>query len=320
MVDDVRNISIVDYLTKLGIETRKEGPRYFCSSPFSSDRNWSFCVYPTNTYFDWSTGHGGSIIDLHGRMRGISGQEAYKELISGIKYETYKADFKEDERPQPQQIKSFDYKKYLNTRPEECAQIKAYAASRGITEGFECGVFFSRKRDSESERLSNKKLGGIWVRNPSMMFVHVDKDLKPCGAKFRKIKNEEPRFSARGTLGLYIQANLDTFLALQSPVLYVVEGEANANSLINILKSLNKVGIALSAGGVSSTSRHIPEVYQHFPRKLIIDFDGDETLYQERLKLYEDLKAEPIKLILPKGEDINSLYVKNKMYLIEHLL
>ena len=54
--------------------------------------------------------------------------------------------------------------------------------------------------------------------------------------------------------------------------------------------------------------------------KLIIDYDGNETLYEERFKLYAHLNPEPIRLILAKGEDINSLYNLNKMYVIENLL
>ncbi len=60
--------------------------------------------------------------------------------------------------------------------------------------------------------------------------------------------------------------------------------------------------------------------YRELKKKLIIDYDGNEELYQQRLKLYEGLGAEPIKLILPKGEDINSLYCKKQMWLIEHML
>jgi hypothetical protein len=68
------------------------------------------------------------------------------------------------------------------------------------------------------------------------------------------------------------------------------------------------------------TRKELPEHLQNSKIKLIVDFDGNEKLYQERLRLYKDLGAEPIKLILPKGEDINSLFVKKQMYLIEHLL
>ena len=313
---EIKDISIVNYLNEIGIETRKEGPRYFCSSPFSSDRNWSFCVYPGNTYFDWSTGHGGNIINLHGRIRGISTGDAFKELKDGISHEKYKANYKQFKEKE-EFWEEFSVDKYTNTRPEEILAIKSYAEGRGITDGYKPGVFFSRVRDT------NK-----WKRNPAIMFVHVDKNLKPCGAKFRKIKQSEDndqsvRFSARGRLGLYILGLERTTVFDQTMnVLYVVESESSANSLWEHLKTIQRPAIVLSRGGVSSPPKlsELPESLRRLPKKLIIDYDGSEELYQQRLGLYRDLGADPIKLLLPKGEDINSLYVKKQMYLIEHLL
>lgn len=58
MHEDITKISIKEYLEGMGIPTRKEGARHFASSPFSTDSNWSFVIYPTNTYFDFSTGQG----------------------------------------------------------------------------------------------------------------------------------------------------------------------------------------------------------------------------------------------------------------------
>jgi len=335
MNEDITKISIKDYLEGIGINTRKEGSRYFCSSPFSSDRNWSFCIYPTNTYFDFSTGHGGNIINLVARINNLSLSDAAKQLRAGIKFELYKPTY-EQIKEEIVNTNEFDLTKYINKNPEEIQRIKAYAESRGITEGYECGVFFTRRNRFE-RALGNRtgvvspwKIGitdstgsGLdWVRNPALMFVHVDKNLKPCGAKFRRIDKQEPRFSARGILGFYL---LETHPLVKSTLLYVVESESSANSLWSFLKSYGTVTqnyIVLSRGGVTSAPKlsDLPEDLQKLPIKLIIDYDGSEELYKERLKLYEDLKAEPIKLILPKGEDINFLYCRNEMWKIESLL
>lgn len=329
---EIKDISIVNYLNEIGIETRKEGPRYFCSSPFSSDRNWSFCVYPGNTYFDWSTGHGGNIINLHSRIRGISTADAYNELKDGIAHEKYKPNYKYF-KEKDEFWEEFSVERYINRRDDEIAAIKEYASRRGITENYVPGVFFSRSRDSESERLPGGNVSGRnWIRNPAIMFVHVDKNLKPCGAKFRKIKQSEDRdqsvrFSARGKLGFYLlfpqKTGSQSWVQTTQSVLYVVESESSANSLwSHIDQCLNTNSVVLSMGGVSSAPKlqELPELIRGMSKKLIIDYDGNEELYQERLKLYKDLNAEPIKLILPKGEDLNSLFVKKQMYLIEHLL
>lgn len=328
--EEITKISIKEFLEGIGVSTRKEGHRYFASSPFASDRNWSFCIYPTNTYFDFSTGHGGNIINLVSRLYGISTGEAAKRLAEGIKNETYKPNYKAYKEPE-RYPGPFNLKKYINTSEEECERIKAYAASRKIAEGFECGVFFTRQYSEDGSHF----LG--WVRVPALAFVHVDQNLQPCGIKFRKLvtsspKDPSPRFSARGRLHHYLllpsnslaqETQSQTILGeISKNVLYVVEGEANANSL---WEYLGRTCSVLSAGGVSSalTREELPTILSITPTskiKLLIDYDGNEKLYQERLKLYEGLHADPIRMILPKGEDINSLYNQNKMWMIEHLL
>lgn len=317
------DIQIKDYLNEIGIQTRKEGNKYFASSPFSRDSNWSFCIYPTNTFFDFSSGHGGNIINLVATLDGITKQEAARKLKEGLKYEKYKPSYKCEEQQRPP--KPFNYEKYINTDPEECKQIQEYAASRGITEGYFCGVFFTRRNDSRGSTGDNELPSGRgnrlekWIRVPALGFLHIDKDLKPCGAKFRRLDKQEPRFSARGELGLYLLQKLNTETITGGDALYVVEGEANANSLWSFLKKTSNV---LSIGGVASALKclELPQNLKGLNTKLIIDYDGNEELYQQRLALYKGLGAEPIKLILPKGQDINSLYVQNKMWVIEKLL
>lgn len=315
--DLVKDISIIDYLEKRGFKFKAAGGgKHFCSSPFSRDTNWSFCVYPTNTYFDWSTGHGGNIVSLHSRLMGLSFSDAINDLTANNTYEKYKPNYKQYKQSKDF-FKDFDYKKYINTNAAEVEEIQKYAASRRITSGYLPGVFFTREKDEKGHER--------WVRNPSMMFLHQDENGNICGAKFRKItlqtpKDQSPRFSARGNLGFFIlRGHQDNELSEQA-VLYVVESESSAISLSDYLNQIKTPSVVLSTGGVSSPPKRIPAKYKGLPVKLIIDYDGNEKLYQERLKLYSHLNAEPIKMILPKGEDINSLYCQDKMYLIEHLL
>lgn len=307
--------SILDYLSVKGIELRKEGNKYFCSSPFSADSNWSFCVYPhTNSFFDWSNGFGGGIWLLMSRLENKTIYELKKQHNE---YEAFKPYTKQHNEKQVSKT-AFDYTRYINTNAEECKKIKEYAETRCLEEGsYFCGVFFTRSGTSGLQ-----EIGHSWIRNPAVAFLHVDKDLKPCGIKFRKLTDQNPRFSARGSLGYYIpHTNFkDKAREYSSPVLYVVEGEVNANSLEKLLRDLNKKAEVISLGAVSMCPSKLPKIYENLPVKVIIDYDGNEELYQERLKLYSHLNVEPIKLILPKGEDINSLHMKNKLYLIENLL
>ena len=318
MTNELLQISIKDYLEGIGVQTKKEGNKYFASSPFSRDTNWSFVIYPTNTYFDFSTGHGGNIINLVAHLGSYSLSEAAKQLKDGIRYEKYKPNYRKV-KEELYKTERFDITKYITKNTTESNAICAYADTRGISEGYECGVFFTRSKDK-------------WIRNPAIAFVHVNKKLEPCGIKFRKItpstpEDQSPRFSARGQLGFYIlpcTPSITNELLLQSPILYIVESESSANSLMMFLRGQvsQKSWIILSRGGVSSAPslEDLPEQLQELTKKLIIDYDGNEELYNQRLRLYSGLNAQPIKLILPKGEDINSLYVKNEMWKIEQLL
>ena len=326
---DILQISIKDYLESIGIPTRKEGSRYFASSPFSRDSNWSFVIYPTNTYFDFSTGHGGNIINLVSRLNGISLSDAANQLRNGVKHEKYKPNYKKIKEELFKEVE-FKLEKYINHNEEECEKIHAYAKNRGITEGYFCGVFFTRFVESDPKMDRPILSGSKWIRVPALGFLHVDKNLKPCGAKFRKIitgmpMDQSPRFSARGKSNLFIAislTDLDKHLSTTSPVLFVVEGEINALSLQAYLINCMQPAVVVSQGGVSAslTLEDLPTQLQGLKKKVIIDYDGNEELYQQRLQLYSGLDAQPIKLILPKGEDINSLYCKNEMWKIEHML
>jgi len=160
---------------------------------------------------------------------------------------------------------------------------------------------------------------GNWKRNPAMMFIHKDESMRITGAKFRKITNDGSRFSARGKLGFYI-LETECSESFYKKTVFLVESETSANSLWEFLKRKNRPAIVISTGGVSLVPDELPKAYKDLPKKLIIDYDGNETLYNDRLKLYSHLGAKPIKLILPKGEDINSLFNLNKIDLIEYLL
>jgi len=65
----------------------------------------------------------------------------------------------------------------------------------------------------------------------------------------------------------------------------------------------------------------LPDRYKDIDdKRLIIDYDGSEEKFQERIKKYEHLGMKVVKIPLPKGEDINSLHVENKLYTINNLI
>ena len=301
-VELAKSKSIVEYLTVRGLNVKKRGTKYFCSSPFSSDSEPSFCVYPNNSYYDFSTGKGGDIIALVSELEQTDFKGAVHNLLGNT---TSKVKFKRDSYEEAK--KPFKLESYLTTEENYVEQINKYANGRRITEGYVHSVFFNFE-------------DGEWIKTPAMGFVHLDENLEPCGIKMRMLHNEsKTRFTARGTLKFYVLENLveDSF---EEPVLYIMESETSANSFYMYLKEQKINGIVMSVGGVSNAPEKLPEQFDNLKRKLIIDYDGNKELFLERLQLYNHLGAEPVKIQLEKGEDINSLYVKNKMYLIENLI
>lgn len=301
-VELAKSKSILNYLNWNGINIQQKGNKHFCSSPFASDREPSFCIYPNNTFYDFSTGIGGDIIDLVRKLENKTFQEAVDSLINGNNgtAKIIRSISQPKKRP-------FVLKTYLLTDEEAKQPIIKYANSRGITKAFACGKYF--------EMVDEK-----WIERHALAFIHVDEELNPCGIKFRRIDpNAKPRFSARGTLKFYILNNMieDSFDDL---IVYIVESETSANSFWEYLRMLKKNAVVISFGGVNSVPEKLPEPFEGVRRKLIIDYDGNEEKYLDRISKYEHLNVEPVKLMLDKGEDLNSLFVKNKMYLINNLI
>lgn len=301
IVKKLKKISIQRFLENKGYVFNED---YFCSSPFSRDSNWSFKYYPeTNSFFDWSKGFGGSVIDLVMSIYNCSYFQAL-DVLNDLDYSHYKTDVN---LTQAKKYKGkFNYINYINTNEKEIAEIISYAKSRKIHRAYYCGVFFT-KNDA-----------GDWIRNPSMMYVHVNQNLEPCGVKFRKIRPSDVRFSARGSQGMYI---LENFIKeFDDPILYLVESESSANSLWEYSRENYRNVVVISFGSVGSKV-YIPEKYKDIlDKRLIVDYDGNEELYQQRVNHFNLDNVTPIKLKLNKGEDINSLYINNQLQLYDNLI
>lgn len=81
-LEDIKKISIREYLGQIGISPAKENVRYgMYHSPFREDRDASMKVdYNQNLWIDYGTGEGGSILDLASRIEKCSIGEAIKKL------------------------------------------------------------------------------------------------------------------------------------------------------------------------------------------------------------------------------------------------
>ena len=296
-----KNADIVSLLERNGVEVTAKGRTSVCSSPFSSDSNPSFVIYSDqNRFHDFSTGKRGDIIDLASSLLGITFQESVK-LLNGEEMPLW--DEKKYEK-RSKEKKPFDIANYTTGYEHEIKAIDDYARSRGITDNYLSGFFA-------------KKEGEVWNRFPSIMFPHTDVSGDIIGAKFRNISDYlGDRFSSRGRLGFYTCDAL-SYLGHDR---YIIEGEGNCNSLAEFFIANEVNARVISFGGVGQVPKEMPSERYLLDTYIIIDYDGDDKLYQERLKAYAHLNAKPIKLILPKGVDINSLWADGETEILKDLL
>jgi len=266
-------MDVIDYLKdkKIGYEVR--GGKLYIKSLFKPESTPSLCIYPTLTWYDWSTNKYGTIADI---MQLLGDKP--KELSYSIKHK------------KPQEFSIFDYIEHDNKNKKLITQ---YAVKRGIYSGYIPSGFM----------WENKYYLG-------MMFVHVDEQLNPSGFKIRAIDdNFKQRFYAKGKLNAYVRSNC--FSNISDDVsAWLVESETSAATLYQYLVGKK---VVISFGSVGSIGA-IPNRYKSLRFKLIIDYDGDEKIYRERLKPYLKLNVDVVKLHLQKGEDINSLYVSGNLH------
>jgi hypothetical protein len=313
--ENAKDIPIECLLEDMGITVKKKGDRLICSSPMSEDKNPSFVIYPENTFYDWSTGIGGTSIDLVMNLYGIPFQNAIDLLsnttfVSG--YGEQSEIFKTKEKNKEVKERHFNPINYVAKDNDDIDLIDSYTKKRGLIDfGMIPAQYFTRNEGTQ-----------LWKKNLAIGFLHKDEYSKICGIKMRNIDDgASPRFSARGRMFYY-----ELFSALEpkhhgeyQERVYLVESETSANSLFRFLKVEKTRGvigdfIVLSFGGVTKIPKTLPLRYEYISdRRIIIDYDGDEKAYNERIKKFAHLNAAPIKLKLPKGEDLNSLILSNKI-------
>lgn len=310
--DDIlkaKSIDIVKFLEVNGHDVKQRHNYMLTSSPFTSDSNPSFVVYTDqNIYVDYSSANKGDSIDLAMKMFKCGFKEAVERLTESELPEWDEREYKKIERKR----KPFKLENYITRDQQEIEQIDTYAHSRGIRRNYKHGFYYVADGDDG------------WEKKLAMVFPHTDWNNKEAtGAKFRNIDPFDPnRFTARGRLGYFILDNMPNHLqaAWHTP-LYIVESETSAISLYDFFQENNFYAAVMSFGAVGSVQPAIPQKYDGIViPHIIIDYDGDEELYQERLKAYEHFNGIPIKLELPKGEDINSLWARGETEKLASLL
>jgi len=299
-LDLAKNISIISFLESKGSSFKYLGNKAYCHSPFTEESTPSFCVYlSSNRFVDYSSGHKGDIVSLVSSLYSKNFIESVNYLLDKDVTINTKVFIPKKVRPK----KKFNLSDYLTDDKDKIDLIKKYADSRKISRFFFFGVF----------RYGSKEI-------PSILFPSFNEDMEIVGARLRSCiqSTEVPRFYKAGENGVYV-IDLIKEDHYSEPFIIFSESETSSNSLAEFIDKNNINAVIICFGGVSNQAM-LPKKYQYIKnRKVLIDYDGDENKYLERIKRHEKL-GEPIKLILPKGEDINSLYCKNKLNIINNLI
>ena len=154
-----KEVSMVSLLESFGFKPYQEYKyRAIYLSPIRGEKEPSFIVYKgTNTFYDFGTGNQGDNITLVQLLTPQSFLEAIESILSKANLPIVR-EIKEPER------KKFKQEDYVTTIKKEVELIHSYAMMRRVSARYINGAFSSKLAD------------GSYIRTPSMMFLHRDKN------------------------------------------------------------------------------------------------------------------------------------------------
>jgi len=295
----IKAMSIASFLSERGYVGKKMGKRWFFLSPISGESNPSLLVNADNTFYDFSSGKGGDIISLVQNMWGVGFLDALSILKQDLPYIPQAPKKREGE---VEVVKRFNFERYLTDSRRDSMLIKHVMNARGIRNFYLDGKFWA----------------GHHVAGA--LFPHYDPSGELKGCKIRNVEGMGRKWHFDGDpKSAYVVDCTRPYSYLTT--LYISESETSSNSLAEVLLEYGKSGVVVSFGGWNGIVEAIDDWSSYFSnfrrKKIIIDYDGSEDTFQERMRVYEGIEGEFVKMILPKGEDINSLYATKKHHIIK---
>jgi len=137
-IETYKQMNLVDFLSEhYGLKFRKSGSGFVAGSPFGADKTPSFFVRKLGSHWlfkDFSSGLGGSIIDLVGHLEQLSGVGAIlrrlEQLVGGFSA-SVTLEEKSSETSCNYDVDQL-YSRFRNQDPDAC---RRYLVSRGIEKG-----------------------------------------------------------------------------------------------------------------------------------------------------------------------------------------
>ena len=185
-VEQVKNLDIVDYLSKLSKEPQKvSGNHYWYLSPFRDERTPSFKVNrKLNRWFDFAEGKGGNLVDLGTLLHRCSVKD-FLQLASQDSYQSIKQvqpGLKEAiDNPVIIQsifaISSYPLINYLHQRRIEFQVAEKYLCEARYSIGDKTYYSLGFKNDAGGYELRNQNFKGSSSPKDSTFIDNASKDL-----------------------------------------------------------------------------------------------------------------------------------------------
>lgn len=305
-LNEAKKLSIKDYLEYNNIKLMRSNTRFHCLSPITHENTPSFVVYPENRFWDYSSGTGGDVVTLIRLMEGYGFKDSIKYALELLGSEEFdKVHGEREYLAKDTRYGKFDIMSYKANQNLDQQIILAYANKRGFP-----STSYMPTTYKDAAMLSDGEV--VFVDRLSVGFPHTDLFGGYCGIKMRSVDDDiDSRFSHRGKLGFYVQ---ECVVPDWEPTLYIVESETSASSLSGYLRKAKVSSVVVSFGGIGNVPAVLPFKWEYLTdRQIIIDYDGNEELYRERLNNFKHLNAEDIKFELPKGQDVGWLCQTNQI-------
>ncbi|GAB6909487.1 hypothetical protein DESC_520023 [Desulfosarcina cetonica] len=235
-LEEIKNQNLADILSaNYGLKFRRSGQGYVCRSPFTEDRNPSFHVRLVDCHWlfkDFSSGHGGSIIDFIRLAEGISG---FPKLIRRAKQLCDCQDLRPirkigDPRKRTISKKRYDIDSlFRRFSQNSVTKPRQYLLGRGIDRGLVDAMIDGRA--VAYNRYRGKDYACFVVRD--------------AGGSLRCLENHEIGGRHKFTLGSKLVYTMDWQVLSGSEVIFICEGIIDYLS-IKTLEGPESHGLALT--------------------------------------------------------------------------
>lgn len=178
--------------------------------------------------------------------------------------------------------------------------------------GYYRGLDWLRGRGLTDETITEFSLGYM-PETDQVIFPYFNGAGEEVWERRRKIEGEPKFWSPQGS-----HARLYNMKDVDSPVLYLTEGEVDTLTLWQFFANDSRIGV-VGVPGASSFQEHWKYLFDG--ARVIIAFDGDQAGANGATRISKVLKDRALSvstLTMPSGADVNSLYVKGMLSTVLH--